>query len=184
MAILKRCGIAGLFFLTAILFMAGAPARAQEESQATKLQQHEVEAGLLYNFLKYTSWPGKGPLNICLFGGDPFEGSLSPLEGRTAQQRIINITALGNPDENRNCNVVFVNRSREDDLPALIKHFQSTAVLTVSDIDGFAHDGGMIEFAMGADRHIHLYINQRAVSASGLVIQDRLLRLAGREDGE
>jgi hypothetical protein len=49
--------------------------------------------------------------------------------------------------------------------------------LTVSDIDQFAAQGGMVEFGR-EDQKIDLLINKNAVDAAGLNIQARLLKLA------
>ena len=50
-------------------------------------------------------------------------------------------------------------------------------MLTVSNAEGFADSGGMIEFTR-TDNRIGVKINTNAVTAAHLQVEDRLLRLA------
>ncbi|HTK84749.1 MAG TPA: YfiR family protein [Patescibacteria group bacterium] len=162
----------------AVLGVCG-PVRAQD--QPLQLYEEKIKAGLLYNFLKYTSWPtdsaGKGGLRVCLLGDGPFDTYLYPLQGRMAQQYVIAITKIANASEAGNCSLVYIHRDREDSLPQILQSLRGRHVLTVSDIDQFAAQGGMVEFGR-EDQKIDLLINKNAVDAAGLNIQARLLKLA------
>jgi hypothetical protein len=50
--------------------------------------------------------------------------------------------------------------------------------LTVSDIEGFSQKGGMVEFAVGKDQRVHLYINRNNAEKVRLKIDNRLLNLS------
>lgn len=180
----RHCRSATVALLTAAILMALPFSALAQNTGHFELNEQKIKAGLVYNFLKYTSWPVSSGLEknrsirVCLLGGDSFDGYLSPLHGRTAQQYKIEIDSIPTPEEGRNCNMVFIHRSRIEDLPDILKSLESSGALTVSDIPRFAEKGGMIELSMQKDQRIHLFINGRAARNSGLVIQDRLLKLA------
>ncbi len=163
--------------------LASFPAKAQEAEPMT-LQESKIKAGLVYNFLKYTHWSdfnitNSKQLEICLLGGDPFEGALYPLDGRTAQQYTIKISQPPSVTETSNCSLVIIHRSQENNLAQILQALKGKNIMTLSDIGQFSRKGGMVELSM-QDQRIHLYINQQAVSSSGLQIDDRLLKLAER----
>jgi hypothetical protein len=161
----------------AILFFCGVPAMAQQQ-----LYEPKIEAGLLYNFLKYTAWPnhvpGKGTLRVCLLGGDPFNGYLDPLQGRTAQQSRIDILHIDAYTQMDGCQILFIPERMADDMARIIAYARLKPILTVSDAEDFIRQGGMVEFAMRQDQRIHLYVGNAAVQAAKLNVSTRLLRLA------
>ena len=152
--------------------------RAQDPA-ANQLYEQKIKAGLLYNFLKYTSWPQdlEGSLKVCLYGSDPFEGYLYPLKGRTAQQYTISIQHIHDVSQAAECNIVFIHHNEARSLPALLKFLQDKHVMTASDIEEFAYKGGMVEFSR-KDNRIKVFINKKAVEDAGLYIDNRLLKLA------
>lgn len=118
------------------------------------------------------------PFQICLVGGDSFNGAIDPLQGRTAQQRQINVRKVYGPDQAENCHIAFINRNQESRLPAILEELQGHHVLTISDMPGFSLRGGMVEFASPSDHRIHLQINKMAIHSEGLVIGEQLIKLA------
>lgn len=143
----------------------------------------QVKSGLIYNFLKYTSWPENEDdperLQVCLLGGDPLGGALEALSGRTAQQREIFVSEIVNLGINAfECQVVFINRNQRDNLPDTLETLEGLHILTVSDIDDFSRNGGMVEFVTRKDHNIYLHINNTEIEEAGLSVEDRLLRLA------
>lgn len=175
----KKSGIA--ICISAILLLLQYSANAEEKS--LQLYEQKIKAGLVYNLLKYTAWPKEsssqinGKLQICLFGEDPFDGYLSPLEGRTAQQAPISIIRISSVEETQGCSAVIIHRNREKHLPELLQFLKNKNVLTISDITQFAQRGGMVEMAKEEEK-ISLYINKDAVNHAGLNIQGPMLKLA------
>jgi hypothetical protein len=156
------------------------PARADE---ALQLAEQKIKAGLLYNFLKYTEWPlgstdgASSPLVICIYGADPFDGYLQPMTERTVNQRDIKLHPIHEVTEASECNLLIINSHEESRWPQIRNFLANKSILTVSDMEGFAHAGGMIEFGRKNDR-ISVEINMQAVTASRLRVEDRLLKLA------
>ncbi|MCF8495593.1 MAG: YfiR family protein [Alphaproteobacteria bacterium] len=163
---------------------AGAPSRPAQE-EPLRLQESKIKASLIYNFLKLTRWPENkknaltdSSLHVCLLGGDAFEGALYPLEGRTAQQRTIYIHELENVSDSGQCQLVFVNKNQEDILPEILNFLKKFKTLTVSDIEGFSRNGGMIEISRNEFHRLRLYMNGNAIEEIGLHVEERLLKLA------
>lgn len=153
------------------------------QEKPLQLYEQKIKAGLVYNLLKYTAWPKESALNIngkleiCLLGEDPFDGYLAPLEGRTAQQVPIAISHIKNISEAVQCSVVIIHRNQSQNLPELLLTLKGKNILTVSDIEQFAQQGGMVELTKEGEK-ISLHINKNAVTHAGLNIQDPMLRLA------
>lgn len=173
MALLRSAAIA-----TLALIVAAAPfARAAEGIQ---LVEQKIKAGLIYNFLKYTTWPnlaGNAPMVVCLLGGDPFDGHLSPLGGRTVNQHAIDIRSLRSAAESKPCSILILHQNESASWPVLRKALAGQPILTISDFNGFADAGGMIELAR-SDERIGVKVNVDAIIATRLQVQERLLKLA------
>jgi len=157
------------------------PSEAQgPDGVRLQLNEQTIKAGLVYNFLKYTTWPegsDKGHLRVCLFGQDPENSYLASLEGQTAQQSVISLMRKDSINDMADCSMVFVDASRKGSLPDLIAFLNGRHALTISDMNEFARLGGMVELTM-ENKRVALHINDKAISKAGLSIQGRLLRLA------
>jgi len=152
-------------------------------AERLQLIEQQIEAGLIYNFLKYTQWPAErtaradAPIAVCLFGGDPFSGHLQPMAGRTVNQQTIDVRSVTRAADIAGCSLLFIHADQKQNWPELQKILAGKSVLTVSDFQGFAVSGGMIEFTQ-LDNRIGVLINIEAVMAAHLDVQDRLLKLA------
>ncbi|MGZ9097525.1 MAG: YfiR family protein [Micavibrio sp.] len=174
----KNLWLAMFVVVAATVTCLPAAARSTADMQ---LNAQKIEAGLIYNFLKYTVWPQSslsGNMVVCLFGGDPFDGKLDPLEGRTAQQYVISIKRIYRVESLDGCHLVFIPQSQRAALRNILARSKGKAILTVSNIPNFAVQGGMVEFYTGPDQRMHLNINTKAVSGARLHIQDRMVKLS------
>jgi hypothetical protein len=172
----------------AVFALCLAPRSAMPAENTIHLVEQEIKAELLYNFMKYTDWPAgeaqesSAPMVICLFGGDPFNGRLQAMAGRTVNQHIIELRQLHTPDEAQMCSLVVIHADAKSQWPQLRIALADKALLTVSDFEGFADSGGMIEFTRIENR-IGLKIGSAAVMAAHLQVQDRLMKLANTGRG-
>lgn len=161
-------------------------AQAQNgRSEALQLQDSKIKAGLIYNFLKFTSWnssnmPVNGTLHVCLLGDDPLNELLKPLNGRTAQQFSINVIDISSAADASNCQMVYISQNSGSNISALAKQLNQKKILTIGDIDGFTTQGGMVELSLQSDDRIHIFINQAALDEAGLQIEQRLSKLADK----
>lgn len=176
MAFLKHASFLAIF----LCLFTGNPHQAAALNLS--LQEQEIKAGLVYNFLKYTDWPPEAggqeeaPIAICLFGKDTFGNYLRPLTERTVNRKSIALRNVQQPDEAAQCHLLFIGEKNMENWPELHDSLQGKSVLTVSDAENFVASGGMIGFGH-KDQRISVELDMEAVKASRLHIQDRLLKL-------
>jgi len=75
------------------------------------------------------------------------------------------------------CHILFIDRSQQPQLGAIVAALRTRNVLTVGDFDGFGRSGGMIRFATVGNK-IRLRINLTAAQEANLTISSKLLRPA------
>ena len=183
---LDRCGRGASFVVSAGLATLLAWAHVAQ-GQASVPLEYRVKASYLYNFSKLTEWRGETHLEndaqlvIAIVGEDPFGVAIDKLaEDETRQGRKLVIKRL-NCDKNlKLCHELIVRRSQARRVKAILSMVDGAGVLTVSEIEGFATQGGMIEFVFDESR-VRFDINRAAAERSNLKISSRLLALAQAE---
>jgi len=169
---------AGLLFI----FMAEMTFGARIEEEA------RVKTAYIYNFCKYVTWPkavADDPVDICLFGQDALVEHLPTLEQKKIHSRkiIVQLKSVCSDMTASCCEVLFISKSEKENLADILKTLAGNPVLTVSDIEGFARLGGMIELVRQGNK-IRFKINKESADKAGLVISSRLLQLATIVGGE
>ena len=81
------------------------------------------------------------------------------------------------PSHTDACTVLFLSRSEGPRLQPILDIVSSKGILTVSDIDGFAHKGGMIELIREGN-NVRFIINNGIAKMAGIKISAQLLSLA------
>ncbi|SEH04431.1 YfiR family protein [Candidatus Venteria ishoeyi] len=149
--------------------------------------EYKVKAAYLYNFLLFVEWPDEAAktmpqagINVCILGEDPFGAELNPILKRTAKQQRIALQHINQGDTTL-CHIIFISISEQQNLPKLLHWIQSSPSLTVSDIPGFIHQGGMIGFVFKENQKgnlVRFKINLNTMIASGLKPSSKLLEIA------
>jgi hypothetical protein len=177
MAVLKLRHAA--LVLAAMLSLAAAlPSRAQAPPT-----EYEVKAAFLFNFSQFVDWPGaafadgRAPLVIGVLGTDPFGATLDEIvRGEMVNGRPLTVRRYQSPDQ-VDCHILFVDRSQDSQLDAVVAGLKGRSVLTVGDFEGFTRRGGMIRFVTVGNK-IRLRINLGAAQEAQLTISSKLLRPA------
>jgi hypothetical protein len=180
MAVLTLPRAAAIF--TALLALAAAvPGRAQAPPAPT---EYEVKAAFLFNFSQFVDWPpaafanGSSPLVIGVLGRDPFGATLDEIvRGETVSGRPLAVRRYQSVEQVDACHILFIDRSQEPRLAAVLAALKGRSVLTVGDFQGFALRGGMIRFRTVANK-IRLRVNLTAAQEAKLTISSKLLRSA------
>ena len=165
----------GLVLLTGTMASGYAQMRNQHE--------YEVKAGVLYHIIEYVEWPADSLTNnpaeiqIGLLGQIPFAEALEVLDGKTLQGRKVVVKRISTAQEAGKCQVVFIGASEKPRLPEIIGELKDQPVLTVSEVEGFAERGGMVNLIAGPNRII-MEINREVANQSRLSISSHLLKLA------
>ncbi|RZL03183.1 MAG: YfiR family protein [Rubrivivax sp.] len=156
------------------------------DSQAAEPEASEaaVQAAYLFNFARFTEWPASSfahktsPLNYCLLGRrEALAHAMVSLNDRPVQGHPLRFFQPERAEEAKACHLVFVaepdGRRRNQALQTLA----AQATLTVSDLDGFAQDGGMIRLLRVGTR-LRFEINRTQTQKVGLRLSADLLNLA------
>ncbi len=160
--------------LLAATLLPGAGARADNALEDS------AKAGFIFNFTKYVEWPSAqtgSDLLICSLGDRPLSGKLDAVQGRQVQGRTIRVRAPTRFSEWRDCQVLFIADDEEQRIESVLRQVGQSAVLTISDAQGFAQAGGIIGLKLRAGR-IRFDINHGAARQAGLKLGSPLLKLA------
>lgn len=168
---LKAC-LVGLLLLTA----------TAAQAQSTAVSEQSLKAVLFYKLPSFVYNQGSGKnaqIGICTLGEAPLGNALEKLPATLADGRQVEFKALQGGADMTECQFVFIGRSEAGRLESLLRRLQGKRLVTVSDIEGFADAGGMVEFAL---RHggsgIQILINRKAAQKQGIEFNAQLLRLA------
>lgn len=145
-------------------------------AQATTEQQ--LKAAYLVNFLKYIEWPeSHARATICLFGRDVMSGPLAAYEGRLISGRELVLRRVSSPDQFGDCQILFVPDIEESRFAAVLRWTEGLPILTVSDAEYFARQGGGIALVREESR-LQFDVNLDALGRARLKAASQMLRLA------
>lgn len=137
-----------------------------------------LTAVYLYNFAQFTTWPTPfQTLHLCSLGTDQVTEVLPHLEGRTLRGSELAITPLTPEEPLDHCQMLYIATSEEAQLADRLLRLQQQPTLTISQISGFAAQGGIIELHRQQKR-IRFIINLQQARSVGLELSATLLRLA------
>lgn len=148
-------------------------------AQATP--EYRAKAGFLYNFIAFTEWPSTvgSPLTLCVYGADPFGDELNALQGKNVGGRSLATRRVGNLEQLKGCQVVFISGSAINEQPRILEALQGGAVLTIADTPG-ALDAGVGINMMLRQGRIVFEVNLEVTRTAQLNLSSKLLRLASR----
>lgn len=147
-----------------------APAQAPTEQQ--------LKAAYLVNFLKYVEWPEpQGRPTICLFGRDVLSGPLSGYEGKLILGQPLVVRRVSSPEQFGDCRLLFVPDVEEARFAAVLRWTEGLPILTVSDAEYFARQGGGIALVRDESR-LQFDVNLDSLGRARLKAASPMLRLA------
>jgi uncharacterized protein DUF4154 len=146
--------------------------------------EYKIKAAFLYNFAVLTEWPAKAfdsrksPLTIAVLGKDPFGRILEEtMKGKRISGRKIQIKRYKRVDDLDDCHLLFISSSDEESLKSIFSTLGKRPILTVSEMDHFNHQGGMIWLQKQNDE-IKFRIRRSVVQGAGLKLSSKLLALS------
>lgn len=169
---------AGLLWL---LLSPPGPALAAE---ARPEPEYQLKAVFLFNFAQFVEWPARSfrgtdaPLIIGVSGTDPFGAYLDHLvTGERVGTHPLVVRRYRSGEDPTDCHILFVAASETAALGPTIAGLNGRSILTVSDIETFTREGGMVRFVTEGGK-IRLRINVEAAKAVDLRISSKILRPA------
>jgi hypothetical protein len=152
-------------------------------SDEAAVTEYDVKAAFLLNFVRFVNWSeqageGKGnELVLGITGEDPFGNSLNLIRGAHIKNRTLVVRNDVNRNSLTSCDILFISSSEKDRLPSIMAAVKDLPILTVSEIEGFAERGGMINFII-VENKVRFEINPDAAKQAGIHISSQLLQLA------
>lgn len=164
-------------FVAAALCWRAVPALAQAPGDA------RLKARLALTLARFTQWSPAAfatpadALTICvLHRSEPLAEAFAELVGQAAAGRPVKVTL--NPEKlPGSCHVLFIHESSARASAAALATIADAPILTVSDAEGFAARGGMVELVNVNDA-IKLDVNLKALRAAQLGLSSQVLKLA------
>jgi hypothetical protein len=164
-------------FIAVMVYVLTAPAL-----NAQKISEYQVEAAFMFNFTKFVEWPASAfnnstePFVVGIVGNDPFGQYLREIiagekvmEHNIIIERYRDLSAVGK------CHMLFVNLPGKT--AEALNQLKDRSILTISDNENFAENGGMIQF-YPENETIRLRTNVNAVKSANLNVSSKLLRIA------
>lgn len=140
----------------------------------------QLKAAFLLNFAKFTQWPDPAAesISVCFATvAEPVGAALAKLgetrirEGSLVVRRGVRLRDM------TGCRIVFLGAADEHLRRELLDRLRQQPTLTLSDLAGFAEEGGMIELFLDEGR-LRFIINLSAIKQADLEVSARLLGLA------
>jgi len=151
-------------------------------AQGAENREYEIKAAFLYKFINYVEWPGNAlpagdTITLGVVGDDPFGPALDPLNGKMVKGRKLVVKKVSTPAERKACQILFISPSEKPRVAQLLGELKDAKVLTISETEGFAERGGIINFIEERNK-IRFEINPEAARRTGFTISSELLKLA------
>lgn len=171
---LKRSGIPWVLLLAMLL--------GGQAASADSAPEYQLKAAYLFNFAKFTEWPptalpAGAPVTICVAGRDPFGDALAGLESKMLQSRAVRVRRGVHAEDMRGCQIVFITDNDERRMQDLLRAAEAASTLTLSDLDGFVDQGGMIGLITRENR-ILFDVNFDMTHRANVKLSSQVLKLA------
>lgn len=142
----------------------------------------QVKAAYLYNFVKFVDWPEssfrdeKAPIVIGVLGEDPFGSVLDEtLAGKRIRGRELAVKRFKWLRDFKPCHILYISSSEKENLEQVLRKVEGTGIVTVSDTEGFAEQGVILNLVNENDK-IRFKVNIDAAQDSRARISAKLLQ--------
>ncbi len=168
----------------AVMLLCGMSFVSVQASDNLQAKEYLVKSAFLYNFARLSEWPDdtfkrvSQPFKLCLMGDDSFGLTLNSIRDKKINGHPLLIIRRVTLENAAHCQLVFISRSEEQNLPQIISYLQQYPVLTISELPDFAYKNGHIRLFLNNENTLSLEINLQAIRNAHLKISSRILTLA------
>ncbi|HXV21920.1 MAG TPA: YfiR family protein [Desulfuromonadales bacterium] len=170
--------------ILAVVLLVGIVATESLALEVTyQYRESQVKTAFLFNFTKFITWPetafgdSRSPLVLAVFDPELYTVASESLAGRQVGGRGLEVRKVAAIDEALDSHLLFIGAAEASRLDELLAVVAERPILTVSDIDGFAARGGMVELFQ-EERKLRFGVKLAAVRKAGLNISSEVLHLA------
>jgi hypothetical protein len=164
-----------------LLLCLGTSGVSQARAELPPAPEYAIKAAYLFNFAKFVEWPAgkltdpRAPFIVGLVGPEPIAGLLEQtIQGKSIRGKKIELRYFAPGQNIDECHLLFISRQSKAPPASVLSSVKSTGVLTVSEVEGFADVGGMINFVV-LEGNVKLEINLGAAEQAGLKLSSRLM---------
>lgn len=152
-------------------------------ADGTAVSEYAVKSALLLKLSRFVYFPRElegQQRQLCVLGQNPFGNTLEQLNQASSPADQLRLRFLASAQQARDCHFVFISQSERRRLSATLKQLEELTLVTISDIRGFARNGGMLELSLASDSdtQLNIFINRQAARQQGIGFNAQLLRLA------
>ena len=149
-------------------------------------REYTLKAVFLERFTRFIDWPDDKSTDekatsfvIGIIGSPDFSALLRDIyQIQKIQGKNVIVKDLDNLETLQNIHLIFIANISDSALKDLLKQTHNRSILTVSDTEGFAERGVMINFFMSRKQKMRFEINEQAIKHSDLYISYKLLSIA------
>jgi hypothetical protein len=180
----RRSRTPGLAIVTwiaiAVLLLMPVGGIAQDVTEAA------LKAAYIYNFAKFTEWPGDvpaaQPLVMCVLGDAAVGEALDrAVAGRVVAGRRIVSSRVAAAAPKQHCQVLYISGVTATQAGALVADVRDVPVLTISDVEGFTRVGGVAQLFF-ENGQLRFRIARESAKRARLQISSMLLTMARPND--
>ncbi|MBN2010734.1 YfiR family protein [candidate division KSB1 bacterium] len=152
---------------------------------SAQFSEAEIKAVYIEKLTRFIDWPAEThmadtiqPFILGVIGDHTFDTILNEVFSvLKIKNKKVEIRYLTNFKNIENCNLLFIAKSEKQSLPEILNYTVGHPILTISDTQGFAEKGVLINFYI-AENKMRFEINQAAVKKSQLMFDSMLLNNA------
>jgi len=144
--------------------------------------EYEIKAAFLCSFTSFVEWPENtfesdtSAIIIGVLGKDPFGPDLDSIAMSFTKRKII-VQRYEHIEKALNCHVLFISSSTQNNITDILDHLNGESILTVSELEGFCGNGGIITFSRKKIKY-GFEINRKSAARANIKISSNLLKLA------
>lgn len=162
------------FFSLKSMFYALLLIFALQSAHAEEDIENKVKSEYVYHLTNYIDWQKlpNDAFHVCVLGANAMGAMLNQL----ANRKVKNLPLKIEVEKLENCQVLFIGKS-VGNWHEIVEKLRGEEVLTVSDLENFAQQGGMIGF-YSREGKTKLEVNPASLHAANLKISAKLMELA------
>ena len=167
----------------ALCFLVGLPNQAAAETTANGAE-NLIRSAMVYNFCKFVQWP-ESDLDTLVLGvmaAPDATLDFSSIQGKAVHDSFIKVRSVRSNADLVGCQLVFIPKGMEGQLQEAFAAAQAESILTISEIEGFCSQGGIIQLVERRGK-LRFFINNKAAGQSRLTLSSQLLKMAKIVEG-
>lgn len=144
-------------------------------------KENKMKVAYMYQFAKFVKWPATQMqlpnITLGVLGKNQLGAILENIHGKKAHRKPMTTRLVATLEEARVCcHILYISNSEEENIATILTALQGRAILTVSDIAGFAEKGGVIDFVRKGTK-LKFEINLKQAKENRLQISSQLLKV-------